>query len=193
LNNKVKIGAHPSYPDRDNFGRKSMKLPYDDLVNTLCDQIMLVESKTKELGGVLHHIKPHGALYNDAYHDEKIATAIIEGVSRMNSNLCLVAQYGSKLSQLAQKKIKVYYEAFADRNYTDQLTLVPRSEKNAVLSDPKAVFDHVFRMIKDASVKTSSGNIKTLPFDTICVHGDNPRSVEILKYVNQECAKLGIL
>jgi len=191
LQHDVKIGAHPSYPDKKNFGRKSIKLPYHDLVNTITDQVELVKYYVEKAGGVLHHVKPHGALYNDGMTDQDIAKAIIEAITNIDRDLYIITPKESKISKELDIKLKLKYETFADRNYNPDLTLVSRSEKHAVITDPKKVFDHVFKMVHDQKIKTQNGVEISVIFDTICVHGDNPKSVEILKYIHQEFSKIG--
>ncbi len=193
IKNKVKIGAHPSYPDRENFGRKSMELSYDDLVKTITDQIQLVKHFTEKAGVKLHHVKPHGALYNDAIKNEAIALAIIEAVKNIDKSLYLITAKYSKLSYLSSDELNVKYEVFADRNYNKDLTLVSRSKENAVIVDPDEVFEHVYRMISDNKIRTAGGEEKSIFFDTICVHGDNPNSVEILEYLSKKFSDLDFI
>lgn len=189
LQHQVKIGAHPSYPDRENFGRMVMDISYDDLVETLTEQIQKVKYYTEEMGGQLHHVKPHGALYNEAVKNEEVANSIVESIKNIDKGLIIITPKDSLISYICKGNIEVKHEVFADRNYNEDLTLVSRSEKKAVLTEPKKVFDHVFRMISDGKVKTIKGEEVSIYFDTICVHGDNPKSVEILEYLYKEFLK----
>lgn len=182
----VKIGAHPSYPDRENFGRVSMKISYDDLVKTLTDQILKVKKFTEEAGAKLHHVKPHGALYNDAVKNKGIAKAVIDSVKNIDKSLLIISPKDSVISYFYKDDFEIKHEVFADRNYNDDLTLVSRSEVGAVIENPEEVFDHVWKMISEEKVKTIRGEEVDVFFDTICVHGDNPKSVEILKYIYKE-------
>ncbi|WP_108809392.1 5-oxoprolinase subunit PxpA [Aquimarina spinulae] len=193
IQHNVKIGAHPSYPDRENFGRTKVEMPYDDLVKTITKQIQLVKSLTEKAGGKLHHVKPHGALYNEAVKNEVVALAIIEAVKNIDRSLPIVTLKNAKLSYLSREDFEVKYEAFADRNYNDDLTLVSRKEKEALLTEPKEVFDHVKRMVTEGKVKTKNRVEVPIFFDTICVHGDNPKSVQILKYLYKEFSILNLL
>ncbi|GAA4272581.1 5-oxoprolinase subunit PxpA [Aquimarina gracilis] len=186
IENNVKIGAHPSYPDRENFGRKSLMLPYGDLVNTITDQILLVKYFTEKAGEKLHHVKPHGALYNDAVKNSEVAKSILESVKNIDKNLYIITPKDSKLSYLSNDVLTVKYEVFADRNYNSDLTLVSRSEKRAVIKDPMEVFDHVFRMLSKNEIRTIGGEERVVNFDTICVHGDNPNSVKILEFLKNK-------
>ncbi len=193
LKHNVKFGAHPSYPDRENFGRKSLNISYDDLVKTITEQVKKMKSFAEKNGTKLHHVKPHGALYNDVVKNEKVAKAIVDSVKSIDKGLSIVTLNKSKLSHLCKGKLNVKHEAFADRNYNDDLTLVSRSEKEAVITNPSAVFDHVFKMISEGKVKTKNGRIFPLVFDTICVHGDNPKSVEILNYIYHKFSNLNFV
>jgi len=185
----VKIGAHPSYPDRENFGRVSMDIPSDSLVATLTEQIQKVKTMTEELGGELHHVKPHGALYNDAVRDESVSRSILKSIQNVDKRLKIISPKDTVISYLCEDVLDVKHEVFADRNYKNDLSLVSRLEKNAVLEDPKNVFDHVFKMIIEGKVKTITGEEPLVFFDTICVHGDNPNSVKILEYIYREFLK----
>lgn len=189
----VKIGAHPSYPDRENFGRTKVEIPYDDLVKTITEQIQLVKSLTEKAGGKLHHVKPHGALYNEAVKNESVALAIIEAVKNVDKRLYIITLKNAKLSYLSRGDFEVKHEAFSDRNYNDDLTLVSRKEKEALLTDPKEIFGHVKRMVAEGKVKTKNRVEVPIFFDTICVHGDNPKSVQILKYLYKEFSILNLL
>ncbi|WP_378176231.1 5-oxoprolinase subunit PxpA [Aquimarina sp. SS2-1] len=189
LEHKVKIGAHPSYPDRENFGRRVIDISYDDLVSILTDQIQKVKLLTEETGGYLHHVKPHGALYNEAVKNEVVANAIINSVLNVDKKLYIITPEASIISYIAKGNIRVKYEVFADRNYNEDLTLVSRAEKNAVIKNPENVFEHVRKMVSDGKVKTITGEEFPIFFDTICVHGDNSKSVEILEYIFKEFSK----
>lgn len=193
MQHNVKIGAHPSYPDRENFGRTKVEMPYGDLVKTITEQIRLVKSLTEKAGGKLHHVKPHGALYNEAVKNESVAMAIIEAVKNIDKSLYIITLKNSKLSYLSREDFEIKHEAFADRNYNDDLTLVSRKEKEALLTDPKEIFSHVKRMVLEGKVKTKNRVEVPIFFDTICVHGDNPKSVQILKYLYKEFSILNLL
>ncbi len=191
LENDVKIGAHPSYPDRGNFGRSVIDISEEDLMSSLVDQIQKVKYLTEKAGGVLHHIKPHGALYNESIKNERVAKIIIESVKNVDKSLYILTTKESFISYLNTGGFKVKHEVFADRNYNNDKTLVSRSEKNAVLTNPKKVYEHVKRMVLDHKVKTIEGEEVSIFFDTICVHGDTPGSIQILEYVYKELCNLG--
>jgi UPF0271 protein len=178
----VKVGAHPSFPDKANFGRTAIEMSDVDLDTSIKHQIRDLRVVLKEENMVLHHIKPHGALYNMAAVDVDIATVVIEVMKSISLPVKLYVPYGSVIEKLAkQEHIPVLAEAFADRNYNEDLTLVPRSEKKALILDPEDMFEHVYRMILHQKVKTLSGVEVVLKADTFCVHGDHPEAVMSLQ------------
>ncbi|MBZ0244909.1 MAG: 5-oxoprolinase subunit PxpA [Cyclobacteriaceae bacterium] len=181
LEHGVKIGAHPSFPDRENFGRIEMTLPNNELTTIIIEQIVQLKNLTEEAGGKLNHVKPHGALYNMAAVNDSTAEAVLDAMTPFDKELILYVPYGSVIAKKAiERGIPIKYEAFADRNYNDDLTLVSRKLDNAVLEDPDQITEHVFRMIKEKKVKTISGNYSTIEAGTLCIHGDNPHAVEIV-------------
>lgn len=183
----VKIGAHPSFPDKENFGRQPMEMSCAALFSSIKNQIDDLIKVLNSENALLHHIKPHGALYNLAAIDERIANVIIEAVKSIASPVKLYVPYKSVIADLALKEnIQITYEAFADRNYNNDLTLVSRSEKNAIIEDMDVVFEHVYRMISERKVKTIQGLEIDIKADTFCVHGDNPNAVDLIKHLNQK-------
>ena len=186
VKHNVKMGAHPGYPDKVNFGRVKVEMDYTDLVDSLTNQIQLVSQKAREQGAKIVHVKPHGALYNEAVKEIRIAEAIIEAVKNVDKSLLVITQKNGLLDKLSQDVLEVKYEAFMDRVYEEDLSLVSRLKPGAVLSDPEEVFEHVNRMINRGVVRTISGIEKPIIFDTICVHGDHQNSVSILKYLHQK-------
>lgn len=179
---RVKIGAHPSFPDKDNFGRQPMDISYAALYTSIKHQIdALMQVLTEEQVG-LHHVKPHGALYNMAAVDENIATVIVEVMKSYARSISLYVPYASVIESVAiEHNIPVLYEAFADRNYNDDGTLVSRKSYNALITDSKVMFEHVYRMVTSQKVKTVNGLEINLKADTFCVHGDNPKAVDLIK------------
>lgn len=193
IQNNVKIGAHPSFPDRKNFGRKVMDLDKKDLQQSLEDQIKLVDTHARQLGAQLYHVKAHGALYNQAAIDAKIAQIILLAVKNTVHNAVLYVPYNSMLEKLALKNdVKIKVEAFADRNYNENLTLVPRTNEYAIIRDRDILLEHLLKMIIHKKVKTISGVEVPIKADTYCIHGDNPNAVEILKYISNKFLEKGI-
>jgi UPF0271 protein len=180
----VKIGAHPSFPDREGFGRRSIKMSSSDLYKSIEEQIMALIAVLESKDLKLHHVKPHGALYNLASVDEGIAQIIVNVVKSIDKNLIIYAPYQSVISKIAiTEGLKVMYEGFADRNYNEDLSLVSRQKEEAIIRDKSLIFEHVFKMISEEKVKTKSGVEVALKVDTICVHGDHENVVENLKYL----------
>ena len=189
----VKIGAHPSFPDKENFGRAIMKLSSTDLYNSLKAQIRSLQSVLQKEKAQLHHVKPHGALYNLAAKDEKTAKVIVEVVKRLELSLSIYAPFNSELARMAkQENIEVVFEAFADRNYNDDLSLVSRQNNDAVISDKIEVLNHILYMKNYEKVKTVKGAEVSLKASTFCVHGDTENALEILRFLNEELPKNNI-
>ncbi len=181
---QVKIGAHPSFPDKKNFGRLDLAITSADLYTSLKKQIRSLLNVLQEEHASLHHIKPHGALYNLAVKDEKTARVIIEVIKSIALPLKLYAPYKSVISKLAlSENIDVKFEGFADRNYNDDLSLVSRKKSNALILDSDDVFKHVFKMIFEKKLMTINRVEVPIKVDTICIHGDTPNSVFLAKHL----------
>lgn len=184
----VNIGAHPSYPDRENFGRKVMDLSKSALEESLLSQLLTFQQAAQKINLEIHQIKPHGALYNQAAIDPDIAQVILKIMKTHFSDQILYAPYGSVIASLAHEYgIKVWYEAFADRNYADDLTLIPRTNSHAMKHDVDDILNHIDLMINNQQVKTLAGNVLNLKVDTICIHGDNPGAVAIARAIYDKC------
>lgn len=178
----VKAGAHPSFEDKQNFGRIEMNLALETLRSVLIRQIGQLNVLAKSEGMRLHHVKAHGALYNLAARSKEVAEVLIEAVGFFQQELCIFVPYGSELEKLAKKKGAPHWvEVFADRNYDQNMRLVGRTEPNAIIEDPLQIKHRVSRMINKKTVMTVDGVELKIDFDTVCVHGDHPRSLEILK------------
>jgi len=189
----VKIGAHPSFPDKENFGRQPIEISSVALFKSIREQINNLMFVLREENARLHHIKPHGALYNLAVTKTSIATVIIEAMKSISLPIKLFVPYNSVVAELAIKEnIPIVYEAFADRNYNDDLTLVSRKEKNAVISDYDELFNHIYRMITQQKVKTKNGVEVELKAKTFCIHGDNPKAVDLIKNLKQRLEQVHI-
>ncbi|NRD19923.1 5-oxoprolinase subunit PxpA [Winogradskyella eckloniae] len=183
--NDVKVGAHPSFPDKINFGRLEMVMTEAQLYETLRVQVECLESVISTKGIVLNHIKPHGALYNLAAKDLETAKVVVRLIHDLGSSLKLYAPYNSVLANLAIKEhISVEFEAFADRNYNEDLSLVSRQKNNAILHSKEAVLRHVLSMVKQQKIVAINGVEVSLKASTICVHGDTKNALEILEYLH---------
>jgi len=190
---RVKIGAHPSFPDKENFGRELVNMSCSALYQTLKNQIKALMKVVRSQHAALHHVKPHGALYNLAAKDEKTAEVIIEVMKSIHLPLKLYVPYGSVISEIAIKeRIPVTYEVFADRNYNDDLSLVSRAKENAVIKDVNIMTNHIENMILLKKVKTVSGVEVPLEAETICVHGDNSEALNLIKNLRQNLIDFGV-
>lgn len=187
LENRVKIGAHPSYPDRINFGRRIVSLSKNELKATITEQLRLVQTIAQEEGTQVVHVKPHGALYNQASKDPDIADCIVESLLEVMPDAVLYAAVNSILADRAKPYVKIMREGFADRNYTQDYRLVSRQQPNALLLTPHTVWGHVKRMLLEQQLQTIDGHLLPFTPETLCFHGDHPEVVAILSYVYQQC------
>ena len=191
---RVLVGAHPSYPDRENFGRTTINISEKDLKKSILVQIGNLSLVLKSLGIRLNHIKPHGALYNDIAKDRKLAMVFLNCIEEYKKDVHLYVPYHSIIEEEAiHSGFSVKYEAFADRNYNPDLSLVSRKESAALIQDPKAVLDHILHMIRKGTVLTWSGKEAKIKADTYCIHGDSPATLQILMYLSQQLPKNQIL
>ena len=190
LKNNVLIGAHPSFSDKENFGRKWIQITNENLSESIQYQMDLFMERMFLNKATLHHIKPHGALYNAIAKDENIAKIFVNSILKYSRNSFLYVPYKSEIEKVAIKNnIKIIYEAFADRNYNDDLTLVNRTYSNATITDKKKVFQHVSKIVFEGKVKTISGIQKEIKAATFCVHSDTENAVEIIKYLSKKFKK----
>lgn len=186
----VKIGAHPSFPDKENFGRKIIPISDDALQKSIENQISLLMERTSLQGTTLQHIKLHGALYNLAAIDEKTARIAINAIRNTIKDVVIFVPYKSIISDLAKHEgYGICYETFADRNYNDDLSLVSRKLPNAIISDKDDVLNHILRMITTQTVRSVTGKDMAIKSDTICVHGDHKNVISILTYLQQSLKK----
>ena len=190
--NKVEIGAHPSYPDKENFGRVSMKISEENLIISIINQILSLHKIAQEHGEILTHIKPHGALYNDAAKDKNIAEIVLKAIDKCSLNLPIYCPENSAIFHLIKDKKKVVFEAFADRAYHPDLSLVSRTKPNALITEKEEVFTHVFSMFCEGKLRSENGEIISVNPNTFCLHSDTPNSVEILQYLTEELLKNNI-
>ena len=191
--NRLKIGAHPSYPDRDNFGRLHMEMPAGAFKATIREQLAALDKILHQEKAIMHHIKPHGALYNDLVANPTLAALFLEAISAYKNQCRLYIPWGSVLAAEAQiQGYKTVYEAFGDRRYTAEGRLVSRKLEGAVIEDPKAVMEQLLMMIREQRVKTLNGTLIHIEAHTFCIHGDTPAAFQILTYLAGELPKHGI-
>ena len=176
----VYVGAHPSWLDLEGFGRREMSLPPDEVEALILYQIGALAAIAKVAGMELHHVKPHGALYNQAAKDSALANAIAHAVKRFSGNLILVGLAGSELIEGGlEVGLKVANEGFPDRNYNPDGTLVSRKERHAIIESPEEVAKHALDIIQNGILFGD----KLVRVDTLCLHGDHPRVVENAKLI----------
>lgn len=189
----VRAGAHPSYPDRENFGRKHMKLSARELEETLLEQLKLMDEVAGAAGVPLHHIKAHGALYNDLAANPDLAREYLRILTPYRESRVLFVPAGSELMRLASSLgYTTWGEAFADRAYNADGSLVARSTPGAVIHEAPRVFRQVRDLVVAGRVTTLTGPEIRLSPDTICIHGDTPGALEILMYLSLELPKESI-
>jgi 5-oxoprolinase (ATP-hydrolysing) subunit A len=189
----VKVGAHPSFPDKENFGRQKMDISYSRLYKSIRAQINSLIKILREEHVALHHVKPHGALYNLAAKDKAIAIVVIEAIKSIALPVKLYVPYQSVIAELAiNENIPIVYEAFADRNYNDDLSLVSRTEKKAIILNATEMFNHILKMIRQQKVRTINGVEVDIKAHTYCVHGDNPEAVFLIKELKEKLEQIHI-
>ncbi len=178
----VAIGAHPAFPDLQGFGRRNMQLPPQEIYDICIYQIGAMFCTAKALGGKLHHIKPHGALYNMAAKDAVLAKAIAEAAKAINPDLVFYGLSGSHLISEAEKiGLKTASEVFADRTYQNDGSLTPRTQSNALIESPQEAVNQVIMMIEKQCVISTDGNEVPLKADTVCIHGDGNHAVQFVE------------
>ncbi|WP_276166971.1 5-oxoprolinase subunit PxpA [Zobellia alginiliquefaciens] len=185
--NNVLIGAHPSYPDKDNFGRSSMVMDPKELMTSIRSQIKSLVNIVSHLGLKLNHIKAHGALYNDIAKNASLAACFLAAIEEYKKDVLIYVPFGSEIDKEAEQAgYRVKFEVFADRNYQADLNLVPRKENKALITDKKEVLMHVVEMANHKRVKTVHGEVVSIIGDTFCIHGDTPAALEIVLYLTRE-------
>ena len=186
----IKVGAHPSYPDRENFGRKSMKIEKRLLISSIQKQIKALESILISSNMQLHHIKAHGALYNDMAVELELAMVYLESILEYKDRVFLYLPYGSVIEKVARNQgFKIALEAFGDRNYNDDLSLVSRHSAQALIEEPKKVLEHLISMAINNEVVTLNGVKLPIFADTFCIHGDTSTALQILVYLSDQLPK----
>ena len=186
IRHNVHIGAHPSFRDRENFGRKEMHLTHDKLYAIVLEQLIKMDLIVKEKGGILRHVKPHGALYNMAAKDVQIAGTIAQVIQDFNDELIVYGLSNSCLiSQAKAFGLKTASEVFADRTYQDDGSLTARSNPNALIEDNEQCIQQVLQMVRKGTVTTATG--KTIPIvaDTICIHGDGKHALGFAERIHE--------
>ncbi len=193
LQQEVAIGAHPSFPDRENFGRTTMNLPAGEIKQIIKEQLDILNKIVIAKGGKLHHVKPHGALYNMAGRDSVLARAIADAVIDFDSSLIYYGLAGSVMIDEAIKSgLQTANEVFADRTYQPDGLLTPRNQPGALINNIDNALKHVLQMINEKTVSAINGEIVPILADTICIHGDGSNAVEFAKAINNRLQAEGI-
>ena len=191
--NGVKVGAHPGFPDLVGFGRRNINVSPAELKAMVMYQVGALAAFCKARDIKMNHVKPHGAMYNMAAKDIKLALAIAEGIAQVDDSLILLGLSGSQLLKAAQEVgLKSAAEVFADRAYEEDGSLVARTKAGAVIADENEVIERIIKMIKLGKVQTITGKEIEIKPDSICVHGDNPKALNFVKLIRQRLTQENI-
>ncbi len=191
--NGVSIGAHPSFDDPENFGRKRMNLSSIEIRKLIIDQYAILQNIASKHGENVTHVKPHGALNNMACEDIELATTIAKAIYEIDKNLIYLVPTGSKMELAAKKfNMNIACEIFADRNYEDDGNLVSRSKPHALITDPEKAKKHVLSMVKNQAINCHSGKQIPCEIDSVCIHGDNESSLATAKSIKENLIRNGL-
>jgi UPF0271 protein len=189
----VRVGAHPGYADRENFGRLDLQLSHDEVRALVLYQVAALDGFARARGGSLSHVKAHGALYNRAAKDVAVARAVAEGVRRFSRDLVVVGLAGSiQLEAARELGLRAAGEAFADRRYLPDGSLMPRWQQGAVLHDPVEAAAQAVSVARDGIVVASDGSRLAVSAQTLCLHGDTPGASEIARAVRAALTAAGV-
>ena len=191
--NSVEVGAHPGYPDLVGFGRRNMEIPPSHVKRIVQYQLGALDAFCNIHQHKMSHVKPHGAMYNMAAKDRKLAMAICEGIYDYNKELIFLGMYQSEMIKAAKEVgLLSVNEVFADRAYEFDGCLVARSKPGAVIDDDHLIVKRVLKMIKDKTVITIDHKEIPICAESICVHGDHPKAIELVSKLRKELTKEGI-
>ena len=192
--NGVSIGAHPSFKDRENFGRKKINLNSSEIIKLITDQYEILQKVAQNHNENVTHIKPHGALNNMACEDFELANTIAKAINNINKNIIFLVPTGSQMEIAAKKlNMKIACEIFADRNYEDDGNLVSRSKDHALITDPNMAKKHVLSMVKNQALNCFSGKQIPCEIDSVCIHGDNESSLATAKSIKENLVSNGLI
>lgn len=182
--NNVRVGAHPSFPDRENFGRTNMQLADDELRACLLYQLGAVKALCDAENVILAYVKPHGALYNQAAKDPALARLIAQTIKAFDPKLALMGLSGSLMLNIAQEEgLDIISEVFADRHYLADGSLVPRTRDDALVENDEEAISQVLQMVLEGAVPTIEGGKVTIQADSICLHGDGTHAIEFAEKI----------
>lgn len=193
IEKNVAIGGHPSFPDLQGFGRRAMSLSSQEVYDIVLYQVSAIKGMCEALGGKLHHVKPHGALYNQAAKDKNLAEAIAKAIYASDNAMVLYGLSGSYLISEAEKiGLKTASEVFADRSYQTDGSLTPRTKENALIQDVEKAINQVLQMVLEQTVAATNGETIPITAETICIHGDGENAVEFAKSINEKLKANGL-
>jgi len=192
--NGVSIGAHPSFKDPENFGRKRINLTSSEVNKLIVNQYEILQKIAQKYGEKVTHIKPHGALNNMACEDFELANTIAKAINNIDKNIIFLVPTGSQMEIAAKKlNMKIACEIFADRNYEDDGNLVSRSKDHALITDPEVAKKHVLSMVKNQALNCYSGKQIPCEIDSVCIHGDNQSSLATAKSIRENLLSNGLV
>ena len=191
--NGVSIGAHPSFNDPENFGRKRINLTSSEINKLITDQYEILQRVAQQHNEKVTHIKPHGALNNMACENFELANTIAKAINNIDKNIIFLVPTGSQMEIAAKKlNMKIACEIFADRNYEDDGNLVSRSKDHALITDPEVAKKHVLSMVKNQALNCYSGKQIPCEIDSVCIHGDNQSSLATAKSIRENLMSNGL-
>ena len=192
--NGVSIGAHPSFNDPENFGRKRVNLSSSEINKLITDQYEILQKIAQKYGEKVTHIKPHGALNNMACEDFELASTIAKTINNIDKNIIFLVPTGSQMETAAKKlDMRIACEIFADRNYEDDGNLVSRSKDHALITSPEIAKKHVLSMVKNQALNCYSGKQIPCEIDSVCIHGDNQSSLATAKSIRENLLSNGLI
>jgi UPF0271 protein len=194
INHGVAIGAHPSFPDREYFGRRNQDHSPDAIFDMISRQLEILSVIAKRNAAILAHVKPHGAMYNMAASNISMAESIARAIHAFDPGLMLFGLSGSQLIMAGKKAgLKTVNEVFADRSYQADGSLTPRDQPGAMINDPEQAAKRVISMVEKREVRSQTGSTISVAVDTVCIHGDDPNAIEHAKAIRAALQKNGIL
>ncbi|PAQ13064.1 lactam utilization protein LamB [Bacillaceae bacterium SAOS 7] len=194
LKHSVAIGAHPGFPDLIGFGRRPMELSAEEVYTSVLYQLGALSAFVQTEGGKLHHVKPHGALYNMAAKDKQLAEAIVQAIMDFDSSLILYGLSGSELIKAGKTaRLKVAEEVFVDRTYQVDGSLTSRRDPKAFISTDQEAVQQAIRLVQEGVVEAVTGETVAMSADTICIHGDGPHALTFASYIRKELESRGIV
>lgn len=193
LDNNVAIGAHPGLPDLVGFGRRTMDITAEEAYDLVVYQIGALAGFVKAEGGVMQHVKPHGALYNMAAKNQALADGIAGAIAKVNPELILFGLSGSALVKAGRRfGLKTAQEVFADRTYQSDGTLTPRSQADAMITNDQQAAAQVIKMVREQTVQSRDGKAVKIQADTVCIHGDGLHALTFARHLRNVLAEAGI-